>query len=707
MPSLSHTLNLNTVDCSARHEDNHLPTPTEFACQLPGDSFEHLEDASLDLSFARIDGFDCGPIHNSSSREALIRLNNALPNSATLNGSKQGFGHSFYATQPSELRQPSSQDYSLVEGILSRSRAPPIPTKPASPLRYPVLEPLVPHLTSIISLPMACDLLEFYFQSSSSAFDQHVSPYVLVSVFRKQSFLRQFKPRKCRPALLASMLWVAAQTCESASLTSPPSARGVICQKLWKLTIDLLRPLVHSPASSNEGFFPHPTGTVVHPVAHGLFGLNLTGNIHEIGNSPEPVGDLDDVATYTNLAIVVSASEYKAASLRWWNAAWSLARELKLGRELASDSTTFAGKRHSEQNRGLGGTANSTTRCASDVVSEEEREERRRIWWLLYIVDRHLALCYNRPLFLLDNECEDLFLPVDDALWQAEEFYAGMPTPKRKGLSFECTGHNIFGYFLPLMATLGDIVDLNYSRNHPRFGLRSGADWDHQEAKITQQLDTYGRSLEEFERKHIPDYINQKSPNKDAEQHISEDSASPMSSSSPPSSEWINQTRKVVAYGTHVMHTLHILLHGKWDPISLLDDDNLWICSPSFLAATCHAVSAARAVDDILQHDPDLSFMPYFFGIQLLQGSFILLLIADKLQADTNDSVIRACETIVRAHEACVVTLNTEYQRNFRKVMLSALAQIKGLGNFREHQARRREVLALYRWTGEGNGLAL
>jgi hypothetical protein len=46
----------------------------------------------------------------------------------------------------------------------------------------------------------------------------------------------------------------------------------------------------------------------------------------------------------------------------------------------------------------------------------------------------------------------------------------------------------------------------------------------------------------------------------------------------------------------------------------------------------------------------------------LLQGSLILLLLADKLSTETNDGVIRACEIIVRAHEAAVVTLNTEYQ---------------------------------------------
>jgi hypothetical protein len=31
-------------------------------------------------------------------------------------------------------------------------------------------------------------------------------------------------------------------------------------------------------------------------------------------------------------------------------------------------------------------------------------------------------------------------------------------------------------------------------------------------------------------------------------------------------------------------------------------------------------------------------------------------------QVEASPSVVKACETIVRAHEACVVTLNTEYQ---------------------------------------------
>lgn len=124
----------------------------------------------------------------------------------------------------------------------------------------------------------------------------------------------------------------------------------------------------------------------------------------------------------------------------------------------------------------------------------------------------------------------------------------------------------------------------------------------------------------------------------------------------------------------HAVHVLYILLSGKWDPISLFDDNDLWISSQSFVNATSHAVAAAEAINDILEYDPDLSFMPFFFGIYLLQGSFLLLLIADKLKEAASPAVVRACETVVRAHEACVVTLNTEYQRNFRKGRTSFLS---------------------------------
>lgn len=553
-------------------------------------------------------------------------------------------------------------------------------------LRYPVLQPVIPHISQIIPQYLACDLLEQYFTSSSAAQLRPLSPYVLGYVFRKRSFLHPSAPRSCSPALLASMLWVAAQTSDAAFLTSPPSARGRICQKLLELTISLLKPLIHG-AASDDASATYSANTVINGVALGGFGVSMD----QLGLQSSAAGAIDDVATYIHLATVVSASEYKAASLRWWNAAWSLARELKLNRELPtnppqpSEEGIPEARPEETTYSEMGGVDQSTLHASNELpdnahvqsssFSEEEREERRRVWWLLYTMDRHLALCYNRPLFLLDKECDGLLQPMNDTLWQAGDFSnadhavypisSSNPHHRRRGPSHECTGHSIFGYFLPLMTILGEIVDLHHAQNHPRFGLtfRGADDWNRNVQEITNQLDTYGQSLNSFEA-HFTSTIAKTLEQENADS-LAEGATPSVKSSGTSGSrltESIIQTKIVVAYGTHIMHVLHILLTGKWDPISLLDDNDLWIASQSFLDATSHAVSAAKAVADILENDPDLTFMPFFFGMYLLQGSFLLLLIADKLQGEATADVVQACETIVRAHEACVVTLNTEYQ---------------------------------------------
>ncbi|KAH8696529.1 putative C6 transcription factor [Talaromyces proteolyticus] len=584
-----------------------------------------------------------------------------------------------------------------------------IPTGPTSSLRYPVLQPVMPHLMSIIPQSLACDLLDLYFASSSSSHFFPQSPYVVGCLFRKTAFLHPTRPRVCSPALLASILWVAAQTSEAAFLTSPPSARGRVCQKLLELTVGLLRPLIHGPAPG-ETSPNYAANMVINGVALGGFGVSMD----QLGAESSATGAVDDVATYIHLATVVSASEYKAASIRWWAAAWSLARELKLGRELPpTPSQPRADDVEGNAEMELKHSMTNGTSGSSGHVTEEEREERRRVWWLLYVMDRHLALCYNRPLTLLDKECESLLQPMNDDIWHSGDFAnAGY---RRAGPSFEFTGHSMFGYFLPLMTILGEIVDLYHARNHPRFGVyfRNSRERENQQAEIANQLDIYGQSLCEFQARHasslaLANTENEANFSAPGIDHVSP-SARSTSTAGSRMNESLMQTKMVVAYGTHIMHVLHILLAGKWDPISLLDDTDLWISSDGFITAMGHAVSAAEAAADILEYDPDLSFMPFFFGIYLLQGSFLLLLTADKLQGDATPSVVKACETIVRAHEACVVTLNTEYQRNFRKVMRSALAQVRGRipEDFGEQQQRRREVLALYRWTGDGSGLAL
>lgn len=579
----------------------------------------------------------------------------------------------------------------------------------AQQLRFPVLQPLMPHLANVMPMNLACDLLELYFQSSSPAFMQPVSPYVLGYVFRKRSFLRQNNPRVCSPALLASMLWIGCLTSESPYLSASPSARSQLSEKLINLTISLLKPLVHqTPGDMENSPAAYGSSNNSQGLAMGDFGMASQDSDISLPGAP---GGLDDVATYMHLAIVISASEYKAASLRWWNAAWSLARELKFGKEVP---VTPPPERDNDVTEDLNvadidGTYPNGPNTPVDFT-EEQREERRRIWWLLYTVDRHLALCYNRPLSLLDVECSGLLQPLDDNVWQSGDFFEDSAqsysdsTFRRRGPTFECTGHSIFGFFLPLMTILGEIIDLNYARNHPRFGTKT--DWNGHAREISQQLLAYGQSLQDLRNR----AMDEATAEAHEPTHPNTPSARSVNSSISRAQESLIHAKIVEAYGTHLMHTLHILLNGKWDPISLLDDNDLWISSQSFVDATTHAVSAAEALNEILEYDPDLSFMPFFFGIYLLQGSFLLLLIADKLQGEANPNIVRACEVIVRAHEACIVTLNTEYQRNFRKVMRSALQQVRGRG-MDDHaeiaQQRRREMLSLYRWSGDGTGLAL
>jgi hypothetical protein len=498
----------------------------------------------------------------------------------------------------------------------------PHPSAPQQ-LRFPVLQPLVHHLNNIMPLAVACDLLELYFQSSSAAAMQPVSPYVLGHVFRKESFLRQNNPRECSPALLASMLWIGCLTSESPYLASSPSARSQLSEKLINLTIGLLKPLVHQTAGDDSSP-TYSTGATMNNFGIPTHDTELGLQEHQFDpsqpqpiwprsqyavNSPGAPGGIDDICTYVNLAVVISASEYKAASLRWWNAAWSLARELKLGKEVPvtpppEDEADATGEMEHMDEAQSNGHNNSMN------LTEEQREERRRVWWMLYTVDRHLALCYNRPLSLLDIECSDLLTPVNDNVWQATEFYRDSaqsfadPTVRR-GPIFECTGHSIFGFFLPLMTMLGEIVEVHHARNHPRFGSKTN--WDDHAAEITRQLEAYGRSLQEVIARAIEE------ANSEMHNTIPPGTTpgQSMNSALSPAQESLMRAKIVFAYGTHIMHTLHILLNGKWDPISLLDDNDLWISSQSFIDATGHAVAAAEALNEILELDPDLSFMPF------------------------------------------------------------------------------------------------
>jgi hypothetical protein len=180
-------------------------------------------------------------------------------------------------------------------------------------LKYPVLEPVMPFMESNLPRRLVCDLLELYF---TSAFSTHMHPvchHIHCYVLRKASFLSTDSPRPSSPALLASMLWVAAVDDRAFSLSISPLQRRKICQFLCALTIRLLRPLIHVSFKDQEqtdnagGSQDFAAAAAHHPFEGVGDDKGLVG----------PAGSLDDVITYIHVASIISSSEQKAASMRW------------------------------------------------------------------------------------------------------------------------------------------------------------------------------------------------------------------------------------------------------------------------------------------------------------------------------------------------------------------------------------------------------
>ena len=190
------------------------------------------------------------------------------------------------------------------------------PSVSRSPLKYPVLEPVMPFLENNLPRRLVCDLLELYF---TSAFSTHMHPvchHIHCYVLRKSSFLSVDRPRPTSPALLASMLWVAAVDDRAFSLSISPLQRRKICQFLCALIIRLLRPLIHvsfkdqdpSPAENATTAQDFSAAGAHHPFEGVGDDKGLVG----------PAGSLDDVVTYIHVASIISSSEQKAASMRWF-----------------------------------------------------------------------------------------------------------------------------------------------------------------------------------------------------------------------------------------------------------------------------------------------------------------------------------------------------------------------------------------------------
>ncbi|KAK9478305.1 fungal-specific transcription factor domain-containing protein [Lipomyces japonicus] len=498
---------------------------------------------------------------------------------------------------------------------------------------FPVLRPVMPML-DFLPPSVAADLLEVYYSNTIYGIGHFTRPSSVLAT--------KNPPRQCSPSLLFSFLYVAAHVSDHPHLTSTPTSRSDIIWRLHELIIAYLQPLVHADKN----------------------------------------GTIDDVMTYINLGIISSASEFKGASVRWWHAAWGLARVLKLNVEVSADPKAHKFK-----------------------LSEEQCEERRRVWWLLFLVDRHLGLCYNRPITILDHESTQLYRPCRDELWKndVELIPAEVDPARTKGLLWKVTANDVWGYFLPLMTLLGGIVNLRHLEMTDTIGLPKEA-FDPLREKLRSRLSEFLKSVD------------------------NDVSGSPSSDMQPNSQEPQRLTQRTIwkEYCRCLIHVFHILVAGYWDPIEILSLPQAMVLDTDFVSVIQHSLDFAKCLKKIIEVDMDLRTIPFFFGIHMLQGSFTLLYIVDVL----NDKEVReSCETIVRAHEVCIVTLNTEYQRNFRQIMRGALQMIDALeerkrlahmphygasppnevhfSEIEDSKRRRRGLLSLYRWSRGGSGLAV
>ncbi|KAK6379771.1 hypothetical protein LTS17_005844 [Exophiala oligosperma] len=646
------------------------------------------------------------PISSPESTTAMLRLSLAAEadsRSLLLNDGKEfPIIQSTYVSPTMHILDP----YSYKLPSLADSREAPTPSSQAlAHCRYPVLQYLSPFLDREFSSNLACDLLDTYFSSSFSSRMHPTCHHIHNFILRKCDVLDPLHPRKTHPALLGSMLFVAALSDKALGLFSGPQERDRVCKYLSLLTYRLLNPSRYEPLLSQEDLglppaFPPDSGWTNEDLQRAFDPQQLSDGF--------PVAwGTDYIIALIHVSSVISGSEKKAASIRWWSVAFSLARDLKLNQEVES---YVVQQDHGSTHPNVNCKCSLGQDISEDCIGEVHREERRRTWYMLFLMDRHLALCYNHSLTLLEAECKDLLLPLDDVTWQsgAQPHSHGtradgprcmlMPagTGRRHGPPRLCSGPGIFEFFLPLMTITGHLLDYNRAKSNPVLASAGSAMWGSQERRILDELDQYQESLDQLTSRPVLDNTSER-------ESLWETSPAPPTDDS--EANYITNTFS--AYATHICFVLKILVGSKWDPVSLFNDDDFFTSSESFKSSMSHTMMAAQCVTRIIEHDPDISFMPYFFGIQLLHGSLLLLLVAYRLQADSGTAILAACEAVIRATEACFVTLPTDYQRQFRNVMRSAIALAKGrMNNPIDTEKQLTFVLARYRWSRNGAGLA-
>lgn len=562
--------------------------------------------------------------HNFSSPN--LTSNRSLANNVSVARDRnQPSGATFPAAQQLTRPTMSSRQRQTTDASSRNHERSPATRQNSQERHYPVLNPLLPMLREFMPDALSFSLLEAYFELSPL----HGAPknlFTPCSVFQKRAFLTQVKPRRTSKVLLASMLWLAAQNADVPLLISSPGKRKYVRRKLLQLVTNLLKPLSEMAFSGYEGLGDSSSG----------------GTFSEY---------LDECMAYVHLAMVTSASAFTRASLRWWNMAFSLAREIDLHRPLLDhDGCLAEDTMHSPPVQ-----ESPATNTPNWVRETSGRngflvEERKRVWYFLYSMDRHISFLFNKPLSLLDSECSSLERPVSELAWQSnleqDEETVG------HGPWYYCTGTDFFQFFTPLMALLGETVYFTLAQNHPRFGISryTTNDWSNWRTAIREKLDDYSHGISTMR-----DSIERSQRAESVCSHTTDRSAT--------QAPKILDPRSVVvfAYAEFLIPVFHIILEGKWDPITLLDQQDDWLGSTGFKDVLKHSVDAATPMRELFDIDPGLRFMPFYLGIYLFHVSLPLILVVDRVKQKINDQVITSCDTFIRAHEICISQIPSEY----------------------------------------------
>lgn len=334
-------------------------------------------------------------------------------------------------------------------------------------------------------------------------------------------------------------------------------------------------------------------------------------------------------------------------------------------------------------------------------VTEEQREERRKVWWLLYIVDRHLSFCFHRPTVLSYQECEDLLLPLDEEPWQAGDIHSNSSSfsgpkclsPGHKGTRNEWPNHDhgdtsMLGFFLSLATILGRILDLNQTRSRLRPESHTHLEqvWTAQRGEVLFQLKEYESSIEAWKASVSKPRV----------------SLSPLKPTETTENKWLAQTMR--SYALYYIEVSRSLLTAMEHPVPSQEQQRPWITPSKLTSAMPHLLKSADSLRQILSLDPDLSFMPFFFGHYLLRSGFFFLDVLEK-QQDKGEPMLSACEVVLRAAESFFITMNVWYLRDLCQIMRSALGQARGRPvSLDESRQRHTARLNLYRWAfGENN----